>query len=90
MRIGTTTSVAGLDVTAFRNSNGSIAVIVLNTTHSRHVATFSLRGLSGAHVTPYLTDTSHELSAQSLITVSNSTFTAPLPPRSLVSYDIRS
>jgi O-glycosyl hydrolase len=90
VRIGTTTSDAGLDVTAFRNSDGSTAVIVLNTARSRQVATFSLRGLSGAHVTPYLTDASHELSAQSPITVSNSAFTATLPPRSLVTYDIRS
>jgi O-glycosyl hydrolase len=90
VRIGTTTSATGLDVTAFRNSDGSIAVIVLNSAHSRQVATFSLRGLSGAHVTPYLTDTSHGLSAQSPITVRNSAFTATLPPRSLVTYDIRS
>jgi O-glycosyl hydrolase len=90
VRIGTTTSYADLDVTAFRNSDGSIAVIVLNSAHSRQVATFSLPGLSGAHVTPYLTDTSHQLSAQSPITVRNSAFTATLPPRSLVTYDIRS
>jgi len=90
VRIGTTTSDAGLDVTAFRNSNGSIAVIVLNTTNRRQTAAFSLRGLSGAHVTPYLTDTTHELSAQSPIIVRNSAFTATLPPRSLVAYDIRS
>jgi O-glycosyl hydrolase len=90
VRIGTTTSATGLDVTAFRNSNGSIAVIVLNSTHSRQVATFSLRGLSGAHVTPYLTDTTHALSARSPIAVRNSAFTATLPPRSLVTYDIRS
>jgi O-glycosyl hydrolase len=80
----------GLDVTAFRNTNGSTAVIVLNTTRSSQVASFSLRGRTGGQVTPYLTDTSHGLSAQSPITVSNSTFTATLPPRSLVTYDIRS
>jgi O-glycosyl hydrolase len=43
-----------------------------------------------AAVTPYLTDTSHQLSAQSPITMRNSAFTATLPPRSLVTYDIRS
>ena len=90
VRIGTTRSATGLDVTAFRNSDGSIAVIVLNSARSRQVAAFSLGGLSGAHVTPYLTDTSRELSAQSPITVRNSAFTAALPPRSLVTYDIRS
>ncbi len=90
VRIGTTTSGAGLDVSAFRNSDGSIAVVVLNSAHRRQVATFSLHGLRGAHVTPYLTDTSHQLSAQSPITVRNGAFTAILPPRSLVSYAIRS
>jgi O-glycosyl hydrolase len=89
VRIGTTTSATGLDVAAFRNSDGSVAVIVLNSARSRQAAAFSLRGLSGAHVTPYLTDTSHQLSAQSPITVRNSAFTATLPPRSLVTYDIR-
>ncbi len=90
VRIGTTTSRAGLEVSAFRNSDGSTAVIVLNSAHSRQAATFSLRGLSGAHVTPYLTDATHELSAQTPITVRNRAFTATLPPRSLVTYDIRS
>ncbi len=89
VRIGTTTSRAGLEVSAFRNSDGSTAVIVLNSTHSRQAATFSLRGLTGAHVTPYLTDTTHQISAQTPITVRNNAFTANLPPRSLVSYDIR-
>jgi len=90
VRIGTTTSRAGLAVSAFRNSDGSTAVVVLNSAHSRQTATFSLRRLSGAHVTPYLTDTIHGLSAQAPITVRNSAFTATLPPRSLVSYDIKS
>ncbi len=89
VRIGATTSRTGLEVSAFRNHDGSIAVVVLNSTHHRQVATFSLSGLSGAHLTPYLTDTSHELSAQTPITVRNSAFTATLPPRSLVTYDIR-
>jgi glucuronoarabinoxylan endo-1,4-beta-xylanase len=90
VRIGTTTSDAGLEVSAFRNSDGTTAVVVLNSAHRRRAATFSLHGLSGAHVTPYLTDTSHQLSAQTPITVRNSAFTAILPPRSLVTYDIRS
>jgi glucuronoarabinoxylan endo-1,4-beta-xylanase len=90
VRIGTTTSATGLEVTAFRNSNGTVAVVVLNSAHTRQAAAFSLRGLSGAHVTAYLTDTSHALFAQSPITVRNGAFTATLPPRSLVTYDIRS
>jgi O-glycosyl hydrolase len=90
VRIGTTTSAAGLEVSAFRNSDRSIAIVVLNRAHRPQVATFELRGLSAAHVTPYLTDTSHQLTAQPPITVRDGAFTATLPPRSLVSYDIRS
>jgi O-glycosyl hydrolase len=90
VRIGTTTTRAGLGVSAFRNSDGSIAVVVLNSAHRPQVTTFSLRGIDAAHLTPYLTDTSDELSAQTEITVRNNAFTATLPPRSLVSYDIRS
>ncbi|MGH2852504.1 MAG: glycoside hydrolase family 30 beta sandwich domain-containing protein [Solirubrobacteraceae bacterium] len=88
-RIGTTTTGAGLEVSAFRNSDGSIAVVVLNSAHSRQAATFSVRGLGGAHAVPYLTDTTHALSAQTPITVRSGAFTATLPPRSLVTYDIR-
>ena len=89
VRIATTTSAAGLEVSAFRNSDGSIAAVALNSAHRRQVATFSLRGLDAAHVTPYLTDTTHELSAQTPITIRNNAFTATLPPRSLVTYQIR-
>jgi O-glycosyl hydrolase len=89
VRIGTTTSAAGLDVSAFRNRDGSIAVVALNSAHARRVATFSVRGLRAAHVIPYLTDRSHALSAQPSLTAKNGRFTATLPPRSLVSYDIR-
>jgi len=89
VRIGTTTTGTGLEGSAFRNSNGWIAVVVLNRAHGRRVATFSLRGLRAAHVTPYLTDTTHHLSALSPITAKNGSFTATVPPRSLVSYEIR-
>jgi glucuronoarabinoxylan endo-1,4-beta-xylanase len=89
VRIGTTTSGAGLEVSAFRNSDGSIAVVVLNSARSRQAATFSLRGLTASRATPYLTDTSHGVSAQTPITVRNGAFSASLPPRSLVTYDVR-
>ncbi|HTU87199.1 MAG TPA: glycoside hydrolase family 30 beta sandwich domain-containing protein, partial [Solirubrobacteraceae bacterium] len=90
VRIGTRTSDAALDVSAFRNRDGSTAVVVLNSAHSRQTATFSLHGLDAARVTPYLTDASHQLSTQTPIPIRNSAFTATLPPRSLVSYDIQS
>ncbi|MGH2927578.1 MAG: glycoside hydrolase family 30 beta sandwich domain-containing protein, partial [Solirubrobacteraceae bacterium] len=90
VRIGARTSDAGLEVSAFRNGDGSTAVIALNSAHRRRTATFSLRGFDRAHVTPYLTDTAHQLSPQTAITIRNDAFTATVPPRSLVTYEIRS
>jgi O-glycosyl hydrolase len=89
VRIGAATTDAGLEASAFRNSDGSTAVVVLNSARRRKAATFSLRGLGAAHVTPYLTDTSHQLSPRTGIAVRNSAFSATLPPRSLISYEIR-
>ena len=91
VRIRTTTSGGdSLDVSAFRNSNGSIAVVVLNSAHSRQVATVSLGRLRAARVTPYLTDASHDVAPQTPIAVTNSAFSATLPPRSLLTYEIGS
>lgn len=88
VRVATTSSVPGVEVSAFRNGDGSVAVVVLNTTPDRQVATFSLRGLARAIVTPYLTDASHRLAAQAVRTLQHGAFAATLPPRSLISYDI--
>jgi O-glycosyl hydrolase len=90
VRLGTTTSDAGLEVSAFRNNDGSVAIVVLNTARSPRLASFSLRGLDADRVTPYLTDATHQLSAQTPIAVNSSAFTATLPPRSLVTYDLES
>ncbi|HTX10772.1 MAG TPA: glycoside hydrolase family 30 beta sandwich domain-containing protein [Solirubrobacteraceae bacterium] len=90
VRIGTTTSDPGLEVSAFRNSERSIAVIALNTATRAQTAAFSLHRLDAPHITPYLTNATHQLSPQTPITVKNGAFTATLPPRSLVTYEIRS
>jgi glucuronoarabinoxylan endo-1,4-beta-xylanase len=89
VRIGARTSDAHLEVTAFLNRNGSIAVIALNRDRSRQTATFSVRGLHGAQVTTYLTDTTHHLARQTPTTLRDSAFTSTQPPRSLITYDIR-
>jgi len=90
VRIGTTTSGKGLEVSAFRNGDGSTAVVALNSAHSSQAATFSLHGLAAAHATPYLTDAAHQLATQASITIKNGAFAATLPARSLITYDIRS
>jgi len=75
-------------VTAFRNHDGSVAVVVLNTATTAQTASFSLNQAGGFRATPYLTDASHDTAAQPAIPVRHGWFTATLPPRSLVTYVI--
>jgi O-glycosyl hydrolase len=90
VRIGTSTSDGALEITAFRNRDGSVAIVVLNTATSAQTASFSLRhtGASGPAAIPYLTDDTHGTAAQPALAIRNGSFTATLPARSLVTYDI--
>jgi O-glycosyl hydrolase len=89
VRIGTSTADSSLEVTAFRNTNGSIAVVVLNTATTAQAAAFSVRGTgSGAVAIPYLTDATHDTAAQPPIRVAFGSFAATVPARALVTYDI--
>jgi len=68
-----------------------VAIVALNTAQTADPVTFSLSGTgtaSGATVTPYLTNSSSDAAAQATIGVSGGAFTATIPARSLVTYDI--
>jgi O-glycosyl hydrolase len=88
VRIGTSSANSDLEVTAFRNTNGSVAVVALNTATTAQAATFSLNGAGGLQATPYLTDSSHDTAAQRAIPIAHGSFTATLPARALVTYYI--
>ena len=91
VRIGATSSGSAVDLTAFRNTDGSIAIVALNTGTSADPITYSLSGTgtaSGATVTPYLTNSSSDVAAQATTTVSGGSFSATIPARSLVTYTI--
>ncbi|HLI60830.1 MAG TPA: glycoside hydrolase family 30 beta sandwich domain-containing protein [Solirubrobacteraceae bacterium] len=88
VRIGASSADGNLEPVAFRNLDGSVAIVVLNTATSAQSASFALRDARGRRVTPYLTDASHDVAAQPSIRVRGDSFTATLPPRSLVTYVI--
>ena len=93
VRIGASTSDGNLTLDAFKNTNGTVAVVALNTGTSADPVTFSLTGTAtpnGATVTPYLTSSSSNAAAQATTTVSGGAFSATLPARSLVTYVIPS
>jgi O-glycosyl hydrolase len=89
VRIGATTTDGNLTLDAFKNTNGQIAVVALNTASSADTDSFSLSGTgtaSNASVTPYLTNSSSDVAAQSALTSSGGAFTATIPARSLETF----
>ncbi len=90
VRIGATTADTGLELTAFRNRNGSVAIVVLNTDTTPDTVSFGLQnlGLQGgpAVVRPYLTDSTSDTAAQAPMFTQSGDFTATLPARSLVTF----
>jgi O-glycosyl hydrolase len=89
VRIAAASSNSGVDLTAFKNTNGTIAVVALNTLSSSDAITYSLSGTgtpNGATVTPYLTNSSSNVAAQAATSVSGGSFSATIPARSLVTY----
>jgi len=89
VRIGATTTDGDLTLDAFKNTSGNVAIVALNTNTSADTDTFSVSGTgtpSNASVTPYLTNASDDIAAQSAITSSGGSFTATIPARSLETF----
>ncbi len=80
-----------MDLAAFKNTDGTVAIVALNTGTSADPVTYTLSGTgtpNGATVTPYLTDSSNDVAAQATTSVSGGSFSATIPARSLVTYVI--
>jgi len=91
VRIGASSSNNAVNLSAFKNSDGSLAIVALNTSNNSDPITYSLAGTGvadGATVTPYLTNNSNQVAAQGTTTVSGGSFSATIPGRSLVTYVI--
>ena len=90
-RIGATTSDSDLNLSAFRNTDGTVTVVALNASTSATPVTFDLKntGIGKGTATPYLTDATHGTAQQQTVAVSGSALTATVPARSLVTYTIR-
>jgi O-glycosyl hydrolase len=91
VRIGATTSDGNLTLDAFKNTNGTVTIVALNTGTSTDPVTFSLSGTgtsNGATVTPYLTNSTNDIAAQATTSVSGGAFSYTMPARSLVTFQI--
>ena len=83
-RIGASSADQDLEVVAFRNTDGSVAVVALNNSMTAKPATFAVGGAGRA--VPYLSDASHDTAAQPPVPVVHGSFGATLPARSLVTF----
>jgi O-glycosyl hydrolase len=89
VRIAATSSNSAVDISAFKNTDGTVAIVALNTGTSADPITYSLSGTgtpNGATVTPYLTNSASDVAAQTATSVSGGSFSASIPARSLVTY----
>jgi hypothetical protein len=89
VRIGASSSDSSVPIVAFKNTNGTVAIVALNNLTSADTISYALSGTgtpNGATVTPYLTNSSNDIAAQATTSVSGGAFTATIPARSLVTY----
>jgi O-glycosyl hydrolase len=91
VRIGASSSNSGVDISAFKNPDGTVAVVALNTLSSSDTINYSASGIGGSSgtVTPYLTNGSSDVAQQTAINMSGGAFSAAIPARSLVTYLIK-
>jgi len=89
VRIGSTSSNSSVPIVAFKNTDGTIAIVALNNLTTSDPITYALSGTgtpNGATVTPWLTNSSNDIAAQATTSVSGGSFSATIPARSLVTY----
>src|SRR5262249_43188279 len=88
-RIDATTGDGNLKVSAFRNADGSYAVVVLNGNTADTAVTISLQGVAtGSSASPFLTNANSNLAAQANVAISGGNMNVTIPARSLITYSI--
>nr|WP_206324923.1 MULTISPECIES: glycoside hydrolase [unclassified Streptomyces] len=83
VRVPVTNADPALQVTAFRNTDGSRVVEILNTATTETSTTFTLRGGHDRHPDAYVTDETRSITPSDVVSVRGTTLTATLAPRAL-------
>jgi O-glycosyl hydrolase len=91
VRISSTSSNSGVDISAYKNTDGTVAVVALNTLSSSDTINYTTTGIGGTSgtVTPWLTNAASNVAAQPAIGLTGGAFSATIPARSLVTYVIK-
>ncbi|MFD0366363.1 glycoside hydrolase [Streptomyces sp. NPDC127114] len=83
VRVPVTNADPALQVTAFRNGDGSRVIEILNTAATERSAAFSLRGGHDRHPQGYVTDETRSITPADIVSTHGTTLTAKLAPRAL-------
>jgi O-glycosyl hydrolase len=88
IRVAASSPDSALAVSAFRNTDGTLAIVALNTATTDTPLSYRLRGTGSSteSVTAYLTNDSFDVAPQAPMPLHRGTFTATVPARSLVTY----
>ena len=90
VRVGTNSGDSNMLVTAFKNTDGSYALVVDNHESTPIPTTISIPALSNGTATPYVTNDSEGMAQQTPISVSNSKFNVTMPPNATITFDLTS
>jgi O-glycosyl hydrolase len=90
VRIDASSGDSNINVSAYKNTDGTVTVVVLNGNSSDTAISIALQGVTGSSATPYLTNAANNLAQGSAIAVSGGSFSATAPARSLITYVIGS
>ncbi len=90
VRVAATTGDSNLKASAYRNTDGTVIIVVLNTASSAISTSYSLSntGSTNGTVTSYVTNGGSSMAAQSPVALSAGSFNATVPARSLVTYRV--
>jgi len=74
-------------ISAYKDANsGSFAIVAINPEPVTVTQIFNLANFTASSVTPWITSSNLSLASQSAVTVTNASFTYPLPPLSVVTF----
>jgi O-glycosyl hydrolase len=85
MRVDTTGTIGGVSVTAFKSSAGNVTIVAINANASAVTANIGVSGLTVASLTPWVTDATRDLVAQSPIATRGGVTTVTFPASSVTS-----
>jgi O-glycosyl hydrolase len=86
VRVDAQSSVEEVYVSAYVNTNGTVAVPVINAAHFQYDLIIDLFGTNATTATAYLTDNNHNVTLVGTYPINGSTFTATIEPRAMKTF----